>query len=362
MTASQLSLRPLGVGEILDRAVRLYRRHFFTFIGIIALVQVPLVLAQMALNILSLQTLNRPGETSPELLLATSIGIMMLSVLGYIFVQSLGTAALTRAIADSYLGRPVSLGGAYRKIGPVWRTVIAAMILVMLLALGLTAWWLLVPCVGWLTGLGMLLFLMMVISPMVAPVIVVERQRAGASLRRAWDLARRRFWPVVGFVLVLTLLVAVFMVIPSLLAQSLVSFGLIPMGGSFLQQQMLSTLLGSLIGLALGLIIVPFQLTAMTLLYFDLRIRTEGFDLAVLAASLEQPLTPPASEEPLAVAPAAEVSPADVALQSPPAPRTSLITGQELAYFLLLTIGLAAVYIVLIVGLSALMAVSMGGV
>src|SRR5438046_10707460 len=38
-------LRPRSVGEILDQAFRLYRRHFLTFIAIIAVVHVPLQLA-----------------------------------------------------------------------------------------------------------------------------------------------------------------------------------------------------------------------------------------------------------------------------------------------------------------------------
>ena len=34
-------LRPLRLGELLDQAVRIYRRNFLTFIGIIALVYIP---------------------------------------------------------------------------------------------------------------------------------------------------------------------------------------------------------------------------------------------------------------------------------------------------------------------------------
>src|ERR1051325_1283345 len=36
LAAHQLSLAPLGAGDLIDRAVRLYRRHFFTLIGITA--------------------------------------------------------------------------------------------------------------------------------------------------------------------------------------------------------------------------------------------------------------------------------------------------------------------------------------
>ncbi|MCA1606168.1 MAG: hypothetical protein LC775_12015 [Acidobacteria bacterium] len=35
-TVNQLSLAPLGAGDLIDRAVRLYRRHFITLIRIAA--------------------------------------------------------------------------------------------------------------------------------------------------------------------------------------------------------------------------------------------------------------------------------------------------------------------------------------
>lgn len=389
MTANQLSLRPLGVGEILDRAVRLYRRHFLTFIAIIAVVQVPMVLAQLGLNLVTAQTMADPSQISTEMVLAGSFGGLALSVLSFIFVQSLGTAALTSAISDSYLGRPVSLGASYRKIGRVWLVVAGALLLLALLSLGLSLWWILVPCVGWFTGLGMLLYLGLVISPLIAPVIVVERERAGASLRRAWDLSRRRFWPVVGFVTALFVLTIIFTFIPILLAQFLLSFGIVPLSGSFVQQQVISTAIGSLTGLVLGLIFVPFQLTAMTLLYFDLRIRTEGFDLAVLAENLgqaqaspapaaETPATEPAAEtlaaepaaetaaiepagEMQAVEPAAETDLSQWTAQTPSAAKTPLVTRRELGYFVVLTIIPAAAYFVLILGIGMLAAISTGG-
>ena len=47
-----LTLRPLRLGELLDRAIRLYRGNFLTFIGIIAVVYVPLMVLQTAASAL----------------------------------------------------------------------------------------------------------------------------------------------------------------------------------------------------------------------------------------------------------------------------------------------------------------------
>ncbi|MFN8478672.1 MAG: hypothetical protein U0074_12740, partial [Kouleothrix sp.] len=43
-------LRPMTLGDMFDAAFRLYRRYFFTFIGVAALLQMPIAIAQMALQ------------------------------------------------------------------------------------------------------------------------------------------------------------------------------------------------------------------------------------------------------------------------------------------------------------------------
>ena len=60
-----LTLRPLRLGELLDQAIRLYRRNFITFVGIVAMVYVPLMILQIASTALmtsSLDTLTSSRE------------------------------------------------------------------------------------------------------------------------------------------------------------------------------------------------------------------------------------------------------------------------------------------------------------
>src|SRR5512138_2726681 len=59
------TLRPLRLGELLDRAIRLYRGNFLTFIGIIAVVYVPLTVLQTAAQaVMNGSMMNR--MTHPE--------------------------------------------------------------------------------------------------------------------------------------------------------------------------------------------------------------------------------------------------------------------------------------------------------
>ena len=50
MTHETLRLRPMGVGDLLDTAFRLYRRHFLLFVGIVSVIYVPLTLVRTALE------------------------------------------------------------------------------------------------------------------------------------------------------------------------------------------------------------------------------------------------------------------------------------------------------------------------
>lgn len=363
MAASTLSLRPLGTGELIDRAVRLYRRHFLTFIGIVAIVQIPLTLAQAGFSILTIQGAAGPGDAAQAAVIAGSVGSAILTILGFVLVSSLGTAALTLAIANSYLGQPVSLASSYRQIGRSWLVLALALLLILLLSFLFTLWWL-VPCIGWFTGLGMLLFVSLVISPLAAPVVVLEQQRAKAAVRRAWDLSRRRFWPVVGFVSVLFVLSMIFTVTPNLLVGFLMNLGIVPLPGDFVTQQIVSTAISSLTTLLFSLIFLPFQLTAMTLLYFDLRIRTEGFDLALLAHSMGQPdeqEQQPAAELEVSSEAAVAAYVSETMIEAPPPEREDLITGRELGYFMILTLTLGAVYFLLVFGVGFLAMATTGG-
>src|SRR5207248_4668722 len=126
-------LRPRDVGGIIDQAFRLYRRHFWTFLAIIAVVYVPVQALIQAVTILFLGSFNNFGNTTPggfsssERLnaslnqmfanLAVYGGAFALLTLLATVLQYLSQGALTAAVADSYLDRPVTFANAYRELG-----------------------------------------------------------------------------------------------------------------------------------------------------------------------------------------------------------------------------------------------------
>ncbi|MCP4540807.1 MAG: hypothetical protein GY832_27025 [Chloroflexi bacterium] len=349
-------LRPLGIGELLDQAIRIYRRNFVKFIAIIAVVQIPVNLLGMLFSLLTVEStvqLQNPAAYSTdnpfEMLgpgyFAGVGGGCLLAIVSLILIQGIATAALTRAVTDHYMGESVGIVDAYRKVGRSWLRLVGALLLAGILNLGLLIWFI-VPCIGWVTGLGMLTFSSSVIIPLIAPIVVLEGQGAGHATRRAWDLSRRRFWWVVGFVALLMLFNQIIVTGPATLINVVLQFltADMLMSGDMTTVLIIQTTVQSLVTLVFSLIYVPLQLTCMTLLYFDLRVRTEGFDLALAAEG--------ALGEPVEIA--------EVVAQAPPPETTSLITGTELGYFVLVSLGMAGV-VAIFMAFGAVVGLAAGG-
>jgi hypothetical protein len=97
-------------------------------------------------------------------------------------------------------------------------------------------------------------------------------------VRRSWTLVRHRFWSVLGISLLAGLITAL-------------------VGGAL---SFVPSVIGLFLGLEYGWIVLaagsilaslvsgPIVAIAATLIYFDLRIRTEGFDLQIIATELSR--------------------------------------------------------------------------
>jgi len=205
---------------------------------------------------------------------------------------------------------------SYHMMGSSLGNLLLSLLLAGLISLGLGIW-VLIPCVGWISGIGMALYFGLVVIQLLIPVVVLEKRGPMDALRRAWDLARRRFWWFLGLAGVLYLLNLV-LAGPAVLINYLLQFGL---------QGMNTTILGvvvqSLVNMLVALIYQPLVLSVMVLAYFDLRVRSEGFDLAMQSIS--------GTDYP---------DPLDSIAAAPAAPQqTALITGMEFGYFVAATLG-----------------------
>src|ERR1700761_946673 len=116
-----IELRPLRLGEILDRMFRLYRERFLLFLGIAG--ASTLLEAFWAVGNLGLtRQLGRshPGPVYQALVTVTSVAGWAISFA----TAALAMAAINRAVLAMYEGRPTGIIAAYRELRGRWLTCI----------------------------------------------------------------------------------------------------------------------------------------------------------------------------------------------------------------------------------------------
>jgi hypothetical protein len=290
---SSTQLRPLEVGEILDVAIKAYSGNARTLITIGAVVGIPFELLSGLIQLSTISSADQvsglftfhTGAATIDYTRARVAGAVVTGLIGAV-VTLVVTAATVKAVSDAYLGTVPSardsLRFAARRIGSLlWLYVV--------LAIGLTL------ALIALIGPGVWLYVAWSVA---TPVLLVEGLGGTAALRRSFRLVRHRWWPVAFTLLVAHLLVAV--VSGVVLALLLVVPHTID-GSSVLLAVIGSTVAGAVTVAVLQ----PVQSAVITILYFDLRVRKDGFDLALLAAGLGLP----EAEIPLYVLPTRALAP-----------------------------------------------------
>jgi hypothetical protein len=151
----------------------------------------------------------------------------------------------------------------------------------------------------------------------IMPVLLLEKTSILMAVRRSWELARRRFWWLVGAVMVIALFNLAVVSGPVVVLQLLATQAFSALGNSTLTTYG-PVILTNLVNMGFSILYTPFTYIVSVLLYFDLRVRTEGFDIALQIAPAEQPL-----ETTIA--------------QTPTTPLGPLVTGSEIGSFVGLT-------------------------
>lgn len=290
-----LPLHPMSLGDILDGAFKLFKADAATVIVVTLAFTAPLQLLAAYVQRDALGGLFdalRDPQAAPFADPATFGGDPLpgaVASLITMLVLPFVAGAVARIVGDSYLGRPTSAGVALRAAGRRWWSLLAAWLLVhvaegipllfagVLLAAGVATSLVPLIALGALSVLGALVagVFIMPLFVAVAPIIVMEDIGAVAAMRRSYRLLRPRYWPVLGVALLTG-------VLSSMLGSAL---GTVPMIAAFVLGSAGWPLL-AIGGLLSNLVVVPIVAIVSTLIYFDGRIRQEGFDLQLMAAEL----------------------------------------------------------------------------
>src|SRR5258708_1099567 len=316
-------LRPLTLGELLDRSSDLYRNHFWLFVGIMAVPSAFSIPLMYLLFSFQTSTLVAGGRPAPKLVAGVVLfGLAFFCLFGAVYSMAIG--ATTYAVSESYLGHKISVRGAYGKVrGYFWRiigVVVVAFLRAygMLILMGVGIGALIFALAGILavigrTGqprpvLGIIVGVVIVLAyiPCLAfcllfalrysvsiPALLLERLGALAALRRSVQLTRGRRGPM---------LVAIF------LCTIIAYVGAIVFQGPFFMTLMFSARTGqvpewlayafAMSGAIGGAVTGPVLLIALVLCYYDTRIRKEAFDLQFMMSSLDQPAPAPPAGSP----------------------------------------------------------------
>jgi hypothetical protein len=298
-------LRPLSTSELLDRTFHLYRNHFVLFVGIAAIPQ----LGVLALRLSYAERLIRTpllGRWGPSL---------VVWIVAFLALE-IAHAATAMAVSNLHLERPSSIGSAYSAakgslLRVLWIAFIA-FLLPILIAVPIT-----LTVIGILSiiviGSGsedtvtivfsVLMLVAILVAPLrwwlrwslVVPVTVLEGGGLRVSMRRSKALThdrRGRVFLVYVLIVALTWVVGIICQVPFYLTMGSHGFrrpGLIGQTARLLQATG-SFVSASLVGALLTI--------ALTLIYYDERVRREGFDMQLMMSALEPapevPLTSPA--------------------------------------------------------------------
>jgi Membrane domain of glycerophosphoryl diester phosphodiesterase len=281
-------MRPLNLGETLDASIKIVRERWRTLALVMVVISLPIAIVDV-LVISSTTDVYQAGTSSlaadsssattysdEGAYIAGQTIVIALSFLGYL----LGTVACYRAIADAYLGRPTgareTLSFAGTRLGAtLWLTIVYAVGLILaFLALILPFFWL---AVAWAVAY---------------PVMLVEGTGGIGALKRSFKLVEDRWWATFGRVVVAYILVSV--------VTSVFSLAIIGLTGELMDDTSFGALvIEHAVQFLTSLVTTPFIAAVTTLVYFDLRVRKEGFDLALLAERMGgAPAAGPAGDAP----------------------------------------------------------------
>jgi len=241
-------LRPLSVGEVLDTGFGLYRANFFPLL-IVA------VATRLVPDVLDIYTQQIGG------FLVHPVLSMIWLVVG-VALGAIGVAATTYIVSSAYLGGVMTPNEALRQASHrMWRIIALAFMTTVVVLAGFILF--IVPGFILMSGLALS-----------TTALILERlPSASGAMSRSWALTRGQRGKVFVTLLVTGLLFLVPLIVVGVL------FGILSLTG------VVSTLIGQVVGALLGTFIYPLLYVVVIVLYYDMRVRKEGFDLELLAAA-----------------------------------------------------------------------------
>ncbi|WP_169542240.1 hypothetical protein [Solirubrobacter soli] len=265
------SLRPLSVGEILDAGIKVFTRHWKPLAGMVAVLTGPvyivyvLLIASIDDELLDINTTfsTSSSTTTTDTDATVLVGFGLSYVL--LFITFLvAFVACFKAVSDAWLGSTPSVGRSLRfALRNSLKAGVCGIVAGIVVCAG--AILCLVPGI-WIGVAWCLCF----------PALLFERTGPIRALGRSYSLTKQRWWGsflvwIVGYLLVS-------------IVGAIVQLGLLGIADAIATDNTIVAAIATVIGsTASAAVSYPFLAAVLTILYFDQRVRKEGFDLQLQA-------------------------------------------------------------------------------
>ena len=314
-TAGDLHIVPLGAGDLIDRAVRLYRRHLFVLIRIAT----PPVFVTALGSVLWAISWRMLFTTPSGSKLITYLGLAALGVIlligGHLFSLIVMGGASRNLVAHLLRNDPVTARTTYNAVRSrfwslfgasliimlwlwissgaafiAWYTVIAMIgVVVAGLSTFLPIWLIIVMgAIGFLFGTAAAVWMFFFMAGRIAyvpQVMLVEGKSVFQSVSRSFSLAKgnvRRLMGMALFIVFATYSALMILVIP--LGWYGYLSGIDPAPWSAAQWPVWYAIAYSVVEPLSSILLAPVWMLGMSLLYVDERVRHEGYDIELMAS------------------------------------------------------------------------------
>ena len=322
----QTSLRPMSLGEILDRTAQLYRTNFMLFVGIAGVYSG--VLLVLNLGQIAMQHLLLHLHMAKQLPWFTFGFLVIIIPLMFIFAGA-AVAANNRAVAWINLGQPATIRAAYASTLPrlgryLWlMTIVTFFIYIPFIVLFIayfvflfayarphqvfatggananpqaTVVFALVTLAFSVLSLGAFVYtvLMALRYSLGVPASVIEDLKARKAIRRSIELSKGSR----GRIFVLLLLIFVIELGLVSITQVFFIFAMFTAVKHHAEVPVWLQIAQQIVGFLTNTFIGPMYATGLTLFYYDQRIRKEGFDIEWMMAAAGMTAQAPAEVTP----------------------------------------------------------------
>lgn len=302
---ARFELRPLSLGEVLDRTFALYRSRFWLFAGI-SMIAASVNVVGQAISLANAQRLAAHAVFAPTanpataLLNLRAVGAAQLPaylvMIVLVLVSAVTQAATALALTKVYLERPTSVQDVFRAVGPrwyrwigiaiwqagsmLWVPLAALVPAILLLGLGTRSNNTGLIVIGGLLALIAILggfpvgFILYLRNALAVPAAVTEGLTIRPAMRRSKVLAAGTKGRIFVVLLIAGCLLEVVAVLQTPLAMLMM---LTPQ-----HQHYVARAIALLITFVGDSAVAPVALIGLTLVYFDQRVRKEALDLELL--------------------------------------------------------------------------------